>query len=114
MNLLDQDFARQSNNLVLNPEKKDWYKPYRITPNQAVDEIMTASCYQNYIQNVWAKRPDRNNCYVKGIMLYIDGTPCDGSQRFSLELRTFVVYFCRLSKEGPKQTRGMGLFGTCT
>ena len=72
--------------------------------------MMTASCYQNYIQNVWAKRPDRNNCYVKGIMLYIDGTPCDGSQRFSLEPLLFTfVDFQRKVRNKPEAWGYLGL-----
>ena len=110
INLLDQEFARSSCNLVLNPEPKDWYKPYAIAPDEALNEIMTGSCYQNYIKNVWAKRPDRNNCYVKGIMLYIDGTPCDGSQRFSLEPLLFTfVDFQRKVRNQPEAWGYLGL-----
>ena len=110
MNLLDQKFARDSKNLVLNPEKKDWYKPYKISSHEAIHEIMTGSCYQNYIKNVWSKRPDRHNCYVKGIMLYIDGTPCDGSQRFSLEPLLFTfVDFQRKVRNQPEAWGYLGL-----
>ena len=43
-NLLSQDFASQSNNLVLNSNKSDWFKPYELSPGEAIDEIMTGSC----------------------------------------------------------------------
>ena len=109
-NLLAQDFASQSANLVLNPCRNDWFRPYQLTPNQAIDEIMTGSCYQNYIKNVWARRPDRHNCYVKGLMLYVDGTPCDGSQRFGLEPLLFTfVDFKRKVRNQPEAWGYLGL-----
>jgi len=109
-NLMAQDFASQSESLVLNPQREDWFRPYKLTPDQAIDEIMTGSCYQNYINNVWAHRPDKHNCYVKGLMLYIDGTPCDGSQRFGLEPLLFTfVDFKRKVRNQPEAWGYLGL-----
>jgi hypothetical protein len=85
-NLLSEPFAYDPNNLVLNSDPDHWFSPFLPEGDASmIDEIHSGSCYQDYVRNVWAKRPDRANCVITPIQVYLDGTHIDGRERFSLE-----------------------------
>ena len=94
-NLLSEPFAYDPNNLVLNSDPNNWFSPFVPEGDASmIDEIHSGSCYQDYVRNVWAKRPDRANCVIAPIQVYLDGTHVDGRERFSLEplLWTFTGF----------------------
>jgi hypothetical protein len=64
-NLLSEPFAYDPNNLVLNSDPNNWFSPFVPEGDASmIDEIHSGSCYQDYVRNVRAKIPDRENCVI--------------------------------------------------
>ena len=112
-NLFAEPFAYNPENMVINRNPDDWFLPY--SPDDQgegsmIDEILSASCYQDYVKNVWAKRPDKENCFICPLLGYSDGTNIDSRDRFSLEpfLFTFAL-FRRHLRNQPEAWGHLGL-----
>jgi hypothetical protein len=112
-NIFAEPFAYNPENLAINRNPDDWFLPY--SPDDQgegsmLDEILSASCYQDYVKNVWAKRPDKENCFICPLLGYSDGTNIDSRDRFSLEpfLFTFAL-FCQHLRNQPEAWGHFGL-----
>lgn len=51
-NLLFEPFAYNPDNLVLNSDPDNWFRPFVQEADAMIDEIHSASCYQDYVKNV--------------------------------------------------------------